>query len=743
MQDTAPEIIETATTPPHPQAKWWRASDMLVVLTAVAGVALAVACSGPSASAASADDVVRKGHLLYQKQCATCHGTSGDRIPVAPLTSKDFLASRGDATLLAVVAEGKGVMPAFSVARGGPFSEPDIRAVVAYLNQRAGRESTGVLAEVGQQLFVTTCVGCHGPKGDRIPIAPLNAKGFLNAKTDVELKDVIAQGKGMMPPFAMSAGGKLSDVDLDAIVAALRYRVEEQTALTARRGRDLYVANCLQCHGTEGNRIPGVELASARFLQSVGDGGILIALAEGKGIMPAFGTSSGGSMGVPDIASLLIYMKTWAGLNATSAMASTGMVGQGRDLFTRNCTACHGAGGDRVPGVKLLSKEFLERETDGVLLQTITKGNAKGMPAWGVEAGGPLTQAQIQSIVGFLKSSAVAASGSAQASTSAPTSSDVVISITQDTVKRGREIFMGTCAACHGETRDKVPTCRLAEADFLKQRGDATLVESITLGKGPMPAWGLVKGGPLSPDDVKVVLAFLKNAAGMGTFQEAPAPPPSTPAPSVSSPALSSELVAKGKDLFKSTCAMCHGETRDKVPTCQLANKEWLQNKGFDGVVKDATEGKPPMMPAWGKDKGGPLSAEQIKAIVTYLWDAVGLTAEGGPAQGAATPESKTSAPPPTPTETSASPLVPSAKVGKDIFMGTCAMCHGQDGFAQRNCPLGSREWISNMSLEGLMARIRRGKPAAGMPTWGASLGGPLSEAQIMAVAMYLGEAAR
>ena len=72
-------------------------------------------------------------------------------------------------------------------------------------------------------------------------------------------------------------------------------------------------------------------------------------------------------------------------------------------------------------------------------------------------------------------------------------------------------------------------------------------------------------------------------------------------------------------------CVMCHGEARDKVPTCELANPAWLQQRGFDGIVKAATDGKPPMMPAWGKEKGGPLSPEEIKNVVSYLWDAAGL----------------------------------------------------------------------------------------------------------------------
>ncbi len=797
----------------------------------------------------SGSAIVKLGEARYKQECLSCHGPTGERLPIAPLTSKQFLDTRGDATLLSVIAEGKGVMPAFGKARGGPFNDQEMRAVVAYLNSKAGRQSTSVLADAGGQVFTQGCARCHGPNGDRIPIAPLNAKGFLDTKTDSQIIQVVRSGKGAMPGQSKGSGGKLEEADISAVVAYLRHGVQERTAQIASRGRELYLGNCLQCHGVEGNRVSTTPLASAGYLESLGDGTILTAINEGKGVMPAFGTGAGGTMGVPDIASLLIYMKTWAGLNATSALAPAGLPGTGRDLFLRNCTACHGESGDRVPGIKLLSKEFLSRETDQVLLGTITRGNAKGMPAWGTEAGGPLSSGQIQTILDFLRSSAVseavtslapgqAVSSGAGASSGGAAPAEVVVSVTQATVARGKEIFTSPdkCIMCHGETRDKIPTCKLADGQWLKDKTDATLVQSIIFGKGAMPAWGQAKGGPLNPEDVKAVVAYLKNAAGIAAIEAsagAGAPvtaglaakgkeifmgtcimchgetrdkvptckladsdwlkaktfdgvvsaitngkPPMMPtwgkakggplsdddikavatflweeaglgsgrgqqaaAPGASGPVISAEAVAKGKATFMGTCIMCHGETRDKVPTCKLADQDWLKAKTFDGVVTAITNGKPPMMPTWGKSKGGTLSDEEIKNVASFLWDAAGLNSSGAAQAGVIKQETKPVVPPP-PADP-AKPFVVSAAAGKEIFMSTCAMCHGQDGLAKAPCPLGSREWLSNMSQEGLLLRMRRGKPSAGMPTWGKAYGGPFTDEQTLAVALYLGEAAR
>ncbi|MBI4200871.1 MAG: cytochrome c, partial [Chloroflexi bacterium] len=108
--------------------------------------------------------------------------------------------------------------------------------------------------------------------------------------------------------------------------------------------------------------------------------------------------------------------------------------------------------------------------------------------------------------------------------------------------------------------------------------------------------------------------------------------------------------------------------------------------------------------------------------------------------------KAEAAAPTPVPTATPVSlpqALVPNAQVGREIFTTTCIFCHGAAGLNIPQCPIGSREWLSNMSQEGLMGRIRRGKPSAGMPTWGEAFGGPMNDNQILSVALYLGEIAR
>ncbi|MBI4499340.1 MAG: c-type cytochrome [Chloroflexi bacterium] len=709
----------------------------LVGLALVALVVL-VAAGCSNVMEARSTTSVDEGQRLYKAECASCHGEKGERIPIAPLDSAEFLNSRGDATLMTVIAEGKGVMPAFGQERGGPFGEAEVRAVLAYISATAGRTSSSVLADAGRETFQANCTRCHGEKADRIPAAPLNAKGFLDSRTDAELVRVITEGKGLMPAWAKGRGGSLADDQIRAVVAYLRYNVDVSVAQRARQGRELYVGNCLACHGERGDRVPAITLASSEYLSKLGDGALIAIMSEGKGVMPGFGRVKGGPFGISETAALLAYLKSWAGLSATSALSGPEQASTGRDLFLRNCTPCHGESGDRVPGVQLKSQDFLRMRTDRVLRQTIVQGNAKGMPAWGQTNGGPLSDAQIDAVLQYLTSTATPGTSAGQgAQAGAPAApSGAPAPPSPALVSKGKEIFVKTCAACHGETRDKIPTCKLADKDWLAQKGDAGLVQAITNGKPPMmPAWGKSKGGSLADEDIQAVAAYLQDAAGL-KGGAAPAAAASPPAPSGSG--ADATLVSKGKQVFTQNCVMCHGETRDKVPTCKLADKDWLAQKGDDGLFNAITKGKPPMMPTWE----GKIPPGDIKAIVAYLKDAAGAgggDAGGGAAGAAATPDTADRT---TQTQTVAASdeVEPTIALGRELFTKNCVMCHGENGLRIPQCRLGSKAWVQNISEEGLRSRITNGKPGAGMPSWGKAKGGPLSSSQITAIIMYLND---
>lgn len=609
-------------------------------------------------------------------------------------------------------------MPAFGESRGGPFDQSEVTAVVAFMNALAGRSSTTLLAAEGAVIYERSCASCHGPNGDRIPIAPLDAPGFLDTLTDVRIRDAILNGAGSMDGMGGTGRDALTERDATAVASFLRNRVQEQTAASVGRGRDLYVGNCLACHGTTGNGVAEVELSSGSYLTSLGDGRIISAITRGTDGGPAFGVEAGGAFAIPDTAALMAYLKTWGGLNATAALSLgvAGGGGQGQSLFVQNCAPCHGPTGDNVAGVQLRSETFLTQRTREVVTNTIVVGNEKGMPAWGEEAGGPLTEAQVATIVDYLFSSAGidGTDGDEGSSGGAVTESPF----------EGQTVaeFFGTkCAACHGADRSggigpALLPDRLTEADDFYE---STILEGRP--GTPMPAWG---DQGVTPEQAAALVEFLKEIEGEADSGGAAAGDAAGGDEDGSSAADSSLFDGiTVAEFFGTKCAACHGADRSGgIGPALLPDGLTEPDDFYQQTILEGRPGTP--MPAWA-DQG--VTPEQAAALVEFL--------KTDPTDSAASSVTATS---------SLIGTVPrSGLFGQELFANTCALCHGTDGLAIQACRIGASDWQLNTSYEGFFTRIANGKPSQGMPIWSEKLGGPLSDAQITSVMQYLGELAR
>jgi len=75
-----------------------------------------------------------KGALVFQQNCIMCHGEGG-KGKIGKTLAQDWPSIRPDLLIANTVANGvpNTVMPAWSLAKGGPLSEQDIDNVVAYI----------------------------------------------------------------------------------------------------------------------------------------------------------------------------------------------------------------------------------------------------------------------------------------------------------------------------------------------------------------------------------------------------------------------------------------------------------------------------------------------------------------------------------------------------------------------------------------------------------------------------------
>jgi mono/diheme cytochrome c family protein len=74
---------------------------------------------------------------------------------------------------------------------------------------------------LGEQLYASTCIGCHGAEGEGTQRAPsLNVKGFLTETSDAAIEQIVTLG---VPGTSMPAwGDRISEAEIQAVVGFIR-----------------------------------------------------------------------------------------------------------------------------------------------------------------------------------------------------------------------------------------------------------------------------------------------------------------------------------------------------------------------------------------------------------------------------------------------------------------------------------------------------------------------------------------
>jgi len=117
-------------------------------------------------------------------------------------------------------------------------------------------------------LYGSNCAGCHGPDGRGGASVELGNPVYLAFADDGVLTRVTANGVPgtAMPAFAQSAGGMLTDAQVQALVHGMRTRWGKPDVLRsaaappyaaaeagdAGRGAEAYATFCASCHGPTG-----------------------------------------------------------------------------------------------------------------------------------------------------------------------------------------------------------------------------------------------------------------------------------------------------------------------------------------------------------------------------------------------------------------------------------------------------------------------------------------------------------
>ena len=148
-------------------------------------------------------------------------------------------------------------------------------------------------------LYTENCAACHGTDGRGGAAVALADPVYLAIVDEPSMRKVIANGvRGTsMPAFAQSAGGMLTDKQIDVITSEIRSRWGRPGILTGadapsyvakssgvvQRGEASYRTYCSSCHGSQGQGGPkGSAITNDSFLALVSDQGLRTIVIAGR-----------------------------------------------------------------------------------------------------------------------------------------------------------------------------------------------------------------------------------------------------------------------------------------------------------------------------------------------------------------------------------------------------------------------------------------------------------------------------
>ncbi len=117
-------------------------------------------------------------------------------------------------------------------------------------------------------LYKQNCSACHGENGRNGPALNMDNPMYYGLVTDVQIKNYVTNGGpgGLMPAFGTSAGGLITDEQINAIVTGMRQRWARPAMLAGvmlppyaashpgdvAHGAQVYAQACASCHGAAG-----------------------------------------------------------------------------------------------------------------------------------------------------------------------------------------------------------------------------------------------------------------------------------------------------------------------------------------------------------------------------------------------------------------------------------------------------------------------------------------------------------
>ena len=181
-------------------------------------------------------------------------------------------------------------------------------------------------------------------------------------------------------------------------------------------------------------------------------------------------------------------------------------------LYAQNCAGCHGRDGRMGAARALNDPVYLALVPLEHVRQVIAVGvTGTAQPAFAINAGGSLTDQQIDVLVRGIEQRW--ARPDAVAGQEIPPYDAAQAATRGASAERGRDVFAGACAACHGENGRGGPRGgSVTDPSYLALVSDQHVRTTVVAGRSDlgMPDWRGAGGtGPLTAQQVSDVVAWV------------------------------------------------------------------------------------------------------------------------------------------------------------------------------------------------------------------------------------------
>jgi cytochrome c oxidase cbb3-type subunit 3/ubiquinol-cytochrome c reductase cytochrome c subunit len=136
-------------------------------------------------------------------------------------------------------------------------------------------------------LYKQNCAGCHGVEGRGGAAIALANPVYLSYAGERNIAHIIASGvpEKLMPPFAKTAGGMLTDRQILAIAQGVMTEWNKPALMAGQsipaysssltgdsgRGQRAFVVSCARCHGATGEAVHPGSIVDPTYLALVSD----------------------------------------------------------------------------------------------------------------------------------------------------------------------------------------------------------------------------------------------------------------------------------------------------------------------------------------------------------------------------------------------------------------------------------------------------------------------------------------